>query len=277
MLFIYNFVTFYVWLGYSLKVLVCLVYVQKSHMQRGKADAALSSYSLGLMSPNDVGCLTPQWWNDMLSLVWDNIDLVASGSWLSRPGGRAVMGGPEGVRGQPSTWLTQLVERLFRHTEDPGWLARWLAGWLTPTLSHTHKHIHTYRQIIHTAQTEMHILLSSVYLSLALSHSYTPGPVQTCGISAVRTQASTLDSISSIVSQWHLCTHAHRDTKTHANIHTQAAAAFRLGRRGACCPSSVISSFSLPPAISVPSALSALPLSLSVAIWLPPSPLCVIP
>lgn len=69
MLFIYNFVTFYVSLGYSLKVLVCLVYVQKSHMQRGKADAALSSYSLGLMSPNDVGCLTPQWWNDMLSLV----------------------------------------------------------------------------------------------------------------------------------------------------------------------------------------------------------------
>ncbi|KAJ4927874.1 hypothetical protein JOQ06_015676, partial [Pogonophryne albipinna] len=35
----------------------------------------------------------------------------------------AVMGGPGGARGQPSTWLTQLAERLPRHTEDPGWLA----------------------------------------------------------------------------------------------------------------------------------------------------------
>lgn len=141
-------------------------------MQRGKADAALSSYSLGLMSPNDVGCLTPQWWNDMLSLVWDNIDLVASGSWLSRPGGRAVMGGPEGVRGQPSTWLTQLVERLLRHTEDPGWLARWLAGWLTPTLSHTHKHIHTYRQTYrHIDSTDRNAHTPFFCLSLSGSQS----------------------------------------------------------------------------------------------------------
>lgn len=64
---------------------------------------------------------------------------------------------------------------------------------------------------------------------------------------------------------------------THTNIHTQVAAAFRPGRRGACCPSSVISS-SLPPAISVPSALSALP-PLLVSSHMattppPPTPLC---
>ncbi len=71
------------------------------------------------------------------------------------------MGGPGGVRGQRSTWLTQLVERLLRHTEDPGWLAD------------THAGPHTHTQIIHTAQTEMHILFSSVSLfgSQSLIHS----------------------------------------------------------------------------------------------------------
>lgn len=64
------------------------------------------------------------------------------------------MGGLGGVTGQPSTWITQLVERLLRHTEDPGWLA----GWLTPTLGPTHTHK------IHTAQTEVHILFSSLFL-----------------------------------------------------------------------------------------------------------------
>lgn len=75
------------------------------------------------------------------------------------------MGGPGGVRGQPSTWLTQLVERLLRHTEDPGWLAGWHPRWAT--------HTHTHTRIIHTAQTEMHILLSSVSLfgSQSLIHS----------------------------------------------------------------------------------------------------------
>lgn len=35
-----------------------------------------------------MGCLISQWWNDMSSSVWANIDLVASGSWLSVPGGQ---------------------------------------------------------------------------------------------------------------------------------------------------------------------------------------------
>lgn len=82
------------------------------------------------------------------------------------------MGGPEGVRGQPSTWLTQLVERLLRHTEDPGWLARWLAGWLTPTLSHTHKHIHTYRQTYrHIDSTDRNAHTPFFCLSLSGSQS----------------------------------------------------------------------------------------------------------
>lgn len=154
------------------------------------------------------------------------------------------MGGPGGVTGQPSTWITQLVEGLLRHTEEPGWLPGWmdgwLAGWLTPTQGPPHTHI---------IFTHRHKCTYSFLpdLSSALSHSCTPGPVQTCGISAVRTHDSMLDSISSVVSQW----------RTHGRTHT-GRRCFPLGRRGACCPSSVISS-SLPPAISVPSALSALP------------------
>lgn len=147
------------------------------------------------------------------------------------------MGGPGGVRGQPSTWLTQLVVRLLRHTEDPGWLADTHAGPHTYKYIHTHTHTHTYTDntllfhrspwlsVTHTLQA-----LSRLVASVLSGHS-PPRWIQSAALSV---------------------------NGTHTNIHTQVAAAFRLGRRGACCPSSVISS-SLPPAISVPSALSALP------------------
>lgn len=70
------------------------------------------------------------------------------------------MGGPEGIRGQLSTCLTQLVASLLRRPEDAGWHPRWAS-------MHTHTHMHalSQRQIIHR---NTHTFSSPVFLYLVL-------------------------------------------------------------------------------------------------------------
>lgn len=166
------------------------------------------------------------------------------------------MGGPEGVTGQPSTWITQLAKRLLRHTEDPGWLARWLTPTLPPPPK-TQTHTHSYK--IHVAQGEVHTVFPCISLWLSVTH--------------------TLQDLSGLVASA-LSGHMTPCWIQSAVLSVRGAhtgrCCFPLGRRGACCPSSVISS-SLPPAISVPSALSALPpllVSSHMATTPIPHPLC---
>lgn len=144
------------------------------------------------------------------------------------------MGGPEGVTGQPSTWIPQLVKRLLRHTEDPGWLTRWLTPTQQPPKdTHTHK--------IHVAQGEMHTVFFCISLWLSVTHTLQAmSGLVASALSGHMTPCWIQSAMLSV-----------RGTHT-------GHCYFPLGRRGACCPSSAISS-SLLPAISVPSALSALP------------------
>lgn len=155
------------------------------------------------------------------------------------------------MRGHPSTWLTQLVERLLGHAEDPGWLGD----------THTGLLAHPPRYNGHGADGDELPLRLSLWLSL--TH-----PLRALS----RLVASVLSGHGP--PRWFQSA-ALSVSGTHINIHTQVVAAFRLGRRGACCPSTVISS-SLPPAISVPSALSALPplLVSSHMATTPPHPPC---
>lgn len=131
------------------------------------------------------------------------------------------MGGPGGVTGQPSTWITQLVASLPGQTGDPDRLV-FLAD----------AHAGSFVRDIHT-QRACRILLRvsgsqsvaapqalSRFVASALSARVTP-----CWIGSVALSVS----------------------RTHVSINTQAAAAFPLGRRGACCPSSVSSSSLSPP------------------------------
>lgn len=71
------------------------------------------------------------------------------------------MGGPGGVTGQPSTWITQLVASLLRQAEDPDRLV-FLAD------AHAGSFVHE----IHTAQTEA----SMLYPSARVFTRVHPGP-----------------------------------------------------------------------------------------------------
>lgn len=79
-----------------------------------------------------MGCLSPRWWNDMLSSTWANIDLVASGSWL-----RGLEGSSNGKAGRVWGGTTKhLAYPAGRDTPEADRGPR-PARWLTPTLGHT--------------------------------------------------------------------------------------------------------------------------------------------
>lgn len=93
------------------------------------------------------------------------------------------MGGPGGVTGQPSTWITQLVAGLLGQTEDRERLV-FLAG------AHARFFMH-----------EITIRSEHAVSFRAWLHSCTSGSVQICGLGAAGTHDSLLDRISGVVSQ----------------------------------------------------------------------------
>lgn len=101
------------------------------------------------------------------------------------------MGGPGGVTGHPSTWITQLVASLSGQTGDPDRLV-FLAD------AHAGAFVHDR----HTARAEAGMPHPSACVWLSVSRC-TPGPVQICGVGTVSARDSVLDRISGVVSQSH--------------------------------------------------------------------------
>lgn len=160
------------------------------------------------------------------------------------------MGGPGGVRGQPSTWLTQLVERLLRHTEDPGWLAGWHPRWAT--------HTHTHTDNTHSTDRNAHTPILRLSLWLSVTHTLQALSRLVASVLSGHRPPRWIQSATLSVSGTHTSVRTHRSPLLSAlaeGEHVVLPVWFPL-------PSRLPSPFPRP--------CQLCPLSLSAAIWLPP-------